>query len=115
MNGDDSALIMHHALKFIEESVSQKHPFFAVIWFHAPHQPVVAGPEDRAAYAKYSEDQQHYFGAVTALDRQIGRLREQLRSLHSDRGTMVWFCSDNGPEGNPGPSGRNQGSAGNLR
>lgn len=115
VNGDDSALIMHHALKFIEESVSQKHPFFAVIWFHAPHQPVVAGPEDRAAYAKYSEDQQHYFGAVTALDRQIGRLREHLRSLHSDRGTMVCFCSDNGPEGNPGPSGRNQGSAGNLR
>jgi arylsulfatase A-like enzyme len=49
------------------------------------------------------------------MDHQIGRLRATLQELHADRHTMVWFCSDNGPEGNPGPKDRSQGTAGPLR
>ena len=115
LTGCDSKLIMDRALPFIEGAVAAGKPFFAVIWFHAPHAPVVGGPPYRALYAEYEEDKQHFYAVVTALDEQVGRLRNRLRELKVERDTMLWFCSDNGPEGNPGPKGRHQGSAGPFR
>ena len=115
LTGCDSKLIMDRALPFIEGAVAADKPFFAVIWFHAPHAPVVGGPPYRALYAEYEEDKQHFYAVVTALDEQVGRLRNRLRELNVERNTMLWFCSDNGPEGNPGPRGRHQGSAGPFR
>ena len=112
LEGDDSEAIMDHALEFIEHSVDAKRPFFAVIWFHAPHLPVVASAADRHRYADLPPFAQHYFGCITALDRQIGRLRHSLRSLGVGDNTMLWFTSDNGPEGRPGPNGRGIANAG---
>jgi arylsulfatase A-like enzyme len=40
---------------------------------------------------------QHWYGSITAMDRQIGRLRRELRELGIADDTIVWFCSDNGP------------------
>jgi arylsulfatase A-like enzyme len=115
LTGGDSRIIMDKALPFIEQAVKDEKAFFAVIWFHAPHQPVVAGPEYRALYPNESENKQHFYGAVTELDEQMGRLREKLRELQVAENTMLWFCADNGPEGNPGPQGRSQGTAGPFR
>ncbi|WP_460166846.1 sulfatase family protein [Thermostilla marina] len=115
LTGCDSKIIMDRALPFIERAAGEKTPFFAVIWFHAPHQPVVGGPEYRAMYKDRSENEQHYYAVVTAMDEQIGRLRNKLEELGVADDTMLWFCSDNGPEGNPGPSGRSQGTAGPFR
>ena len=114
LKGDDSRIIMDRAIPFIEKSVSSGKPFFAVIWFHAPHAPVVGGPEYRAMYAEHEEDAQHYYACITALDEQVGRLRTKLKELKSERNTMVWFCSDNGPEG-AGQVKRFRGSAGLYR
>jgi arylsulfatase A-like enzyme len=50
-------------------------------------------------YSQYGEGEQHYYGCITAMDEQIGRLRKELRELDIAENTMVWFCSDNGPEG----------------
>ncbi len=111
LEGDDSRIIMDKAIPFIEDSVARSKPFFSVIWFHAPHNPVVAGPEYRARYGQYDEDAQHYYGCVTALDEQVGRLRATLRTLGVAENTMVFFCADNGPEGDVA-GGRNQGSSG---
>ena len=113
--GCDSRIIMDRAIPFIEQATTANKPFFAVIWFHAPHAPVVGGPEYRARYAAYDEDKQHYYAVVTALDEQVGRLRRTLRQLNVEQNTMLWFCSDNGPEGNPAPRERHQGSAGPFR
>ena len=100
LEGDDSRIIMDRAVPFIEEAVAQDKPFFAVIWFHAPHLPVVAGPEDRKPYEDMPEEAQHYLGCITALDKQVGRLRAKLQELGAADNTLLWFCSDNGPEGN---------------
>ena len=97
LQGDDSRVIMDRAIPFIEKAVQQEKPFFTCIWFHTPHEPVVAGPEHRAIYADYSEDKQHYYGCITAMDEQIGRLREKLKSLGVEENTIIWFTSDNGP------------------
>ena len=113
--GCDSRIIMDRAVAFIDQAVAGGTPFLAVIWFHAPHAPVVGGPDYRARYADQNEAVQHYYAAVTALDEQVGRLRSRLRELEVQDQTMLWFCSDNGPEGNPQAKGRSQGSAGPFR
>ncbi|MEM0927007.1 MAG: sulfatase-like hydrolase/transferase [Planctomycetota bacterium] len=112
LEGDDSRIIMDRALPFIEESVANGNPFFAAIRFHAPHLPVVAGKEHTAAYQNEGVYERNYYGCVTALDEQVGRLRSKLRELAVADNTMVWFCSDNGPEGQTGKA---PGSAGPLR
>ncbi|MHC4222054.1 MAG: sulfatase family protein, partial [Planctomycetota bacterium] len=115
LKGDDSRIIMDKAIPFIETAAQNDKPFLAVIWFHAPHQPVIAGAEYKAMYAQYDDGQQHYFGCITALDEQMGRLRAKLRQLGIEKDTMLWFCSDNGPEGKNGDLGRTRGSAGPFR
>ncbi|MCX6940191.1 MAG: sulfatase-like hydrolase/transferase [Verrucomicrobia bacterium] len=113
--GDDSRVLMDRAIPFIRKAAAAKTPFLAVIWFHAPHEPVVAGPEYLKMYPGLSEGEQHYYGCITALDEQVGRLRKELRDLGVADNTLVWFTSDNGPEGNTGDAGRQRGSAGSLR
>jgi arylsulfatase A-like enzyme len=113
--GDDSRIVMDRVVPFVREAVAADRPFFAVVWFHAPHEPVVGGADYRARYASFSEGEQHYFACITALDEQVGRLRRELDELGVARDTLVAFCSDNGPEGNPGPRGRSQGSSGPFR
>jgi arylsulfatase A-like enzyme len=88
---------MDPAISFITDSVAQQKSFLAVIWFVTPHTPVAAGPEARAAYSHLSIREQHWFGAISAMDTQVGRLRNTLRKLGVERDTLLWFCSDNGP------------------
>jgi arylsulfatase A-like enzyme len=115
LSGDDSRIIMDRAIAFIENTAGKSQPFFTVIWFHAPHWPVVTGPKYRDMYPGQSEFAQNHFGCITAMDEQIGRLRKRLRQLGIADNTMFWFCSDNGPEGRvQGPKG-GMGSAGPLR
>lgn len=114
LQGDDSRIIMDEAIPFMERAVAAAKPFFTVIWFHAPHAPVVGGPDYRARYASYDAEAQHYYAAVTALDEQVGRLRSTLRTLNVAQNTMVFFCSDNGPEGDV-PEQRSVGLAGPFR
>jgi len=115
LEGDDSRIIMDRVVPFIRNAAKQKKPFLAIVWFHTPHLPVIAGVKYRKMYSQYSEDERHYYGCVTAMDEQMGRLRGELRELDIASNTMVWFCSDNGPEGKDGRSGRTRGSAGFLR
>lgn len=104
--GDDSRIIMDNALPFIENAVASQKKFFSVIWFHTPHKPVVAGPEMVKKYlARIPEDYPgdrehaaHYYGCIDAMDAQMVRLRKRLEALGVASNTMIWFCSDNGPE-----------------
>lgn len=95
--GDDSKIVMDRAVNFIDRKVANDQPFLAVIWFHTPHTPLVAGNEDRERYKNHPMPAQHFYGAVTAMDRQIGRLRTHLKALGISDNTIVWFKSDNGP------------------
>lgn len=110
--GDDSRVIMDRAVQFIQQMAADDQPFLAVVWFHAPHLPVVAGPRYTALYSRHEKYEQHYYGCVTALDEQMGRLRKTLRETGVADNTMLWFCSDNGPEGQTGKA---PGTAGPLR
>ena len=57
-------------------------------------------------YSAYSSGEQDYYGCVTAMDEQVGRLRSELSKLGIAHNTVLWFSSDNGPEnGTPGVTG----------
>jgi arylsulfatase A-like enzyme len=112
LNGDDSRVIMDRVLPFIDQAVAKQTPFLSVIWFHAPHLPCVAGAEYQKMYQDQPAHLRNYAGCITALDEQIGRLRKHLKSKGIADNTMIWFCSDNGPESADRPD---NGSAGPFR
>ena len=106
LEGDDSKIIMDRAIPFIEKNAKDGKPFFVVIWFHAPHLPVVAGPKYAEMYKDQDFEMQQYAGSITALDVQMGRLRDKLKELGINDNTILCFTSDNGPENKtPGDTG----------
>ena len=95
IRGDDSRVIMDRVIPFIKENKDK--PFLATVWFHTPHEPVVAGDEYKKLYPKAGELRKNYYGCITAMDEQIGRLRSELRKMGIEKDTVLFFCSDNGP------------------
>ncbi len=114
LRGDDSRIIMDRAIPFIEAQHGNDQPFLAVIWFHTPHLPVLTGEAYRQLYPDQSPDIQHYYGSISAMDEQVGRLRETLQRLGLAENTLIFFTSDNGPEGKA-QQGRTQGSTGGFK
>jgi arylsulfatase A-like enzyme len=113
LSGGAGRVVMDRAIPFIRQAVADGRPFFAVVWFHAPHEPIVAGPEYLAMYEGHGEAA-HYYGAITEMDEQIGRLRVELESLGVADNTFITFTSDNGPEGKEA-KGKKAGTTGGLR
>ncbi len=111
LSGDDSRVMMDRAIPFIQQAVEDEQPFLATIWFHAPHLPVVADRKYGEIYPGLKNHPRNYYGCISAVDEQVGRLRAKLRELGVAENTMVWFCSDNGPEGND----KSPGLAGGLK
>ena len=100
LQGDDSRVIMDRVIPFIKNSVNNNDPFFTTIWFHTPHLPVVSDSIHRGYYQNMSLKKQIYYGTITAMDEQVGRLWEKLEELGIAENTIVFYCSDNGPEVN---------------
>jgi arylsulfatase A len=102
------------AIDFIERAGDK--PFFINLWSFAPHQQVDCAPQYRDLYSDRTEGEQYFYGAVTQMDEQYGRLLKYLddKGLRDD--TIVIFSSDNGPEPHLIPwSDRGRGSTGGLR
>ncbi len=98
LNGDNSRVITDRVLSFIHEASIEEKPFFTTVWYHTPHLPVVADHKWRKKYRNYGLQEQLYYGTISALDMQIGRLWKFLRKRKLAKNTIIWFCSDNGPE-----------------
>lgn len=114
LEGDDSRVIMDRALPFIRDAAESDMPFLAVIWFHAPHLPCVASSEWFDYYKEkgLTDRAAAFYGCISGVDEQMGRLRVELARLGVADNTMLWLCSDNGPEGRASPD---TGSAGPYR
>ena len=111
--GGAARVVVDRAVPFIEKAVEEGKPFFSVVWFHAPHEDIEAGPDYLKMYEGHG-DGAHYFGCITELDEQVGRIRAKLDELGVAENTLIFFCSDNGPEGKA-PSKRRQGVTAGLR
>jgi len=97
--GDDSHFLFTLAENYIREQVKLQKPFFLYLPFHTVHIRYIATDKMRERYLKengYTEDQADYFGAITAMDEVIGKLRKLLKELGIKDNTLFWFSSDNG-------------------
>jgi len=86
------------AVKWIDEKRKASAPFFAYITPNAPHGPLVC-PED---YIKKYEGQglgkneMAFFGMITNIDDNVGRLLAKLTEWGIEKNTLVIFMNDNG-------------------
>lgn len=119
-----SDLITDDALAFLEREANQATPFYLGVHYTAPHSPWVDNhPEEivalyddcpfascpqepkhpwvkpdilAEAWANPHENLKGYFAAVTAMDRNIGRILDKLDALDIRKDTLIFFTSDNG-------------------
>lgn len=104
---------------------NRSRPFYINLWPYVPHQPLVPTREELAAYDDLTVDNVDYgkfpqpfrdylmgeanpqarlkrlktfMASITAMDKQLGLLLNDLRQLGLDRKTLILFASDNGPE-----------------
>jgi arylsulfatase A-like enzyme len=94
--GESSIVTADAAIEFIRKHAESGRPFLAVVWFGSPHGPHEAIEKDRALYEGQSKKLQHFYGEITGLDRAVGKLRKELRTLDISANTLFWYCSDNG-------------------
>ena len=76
-----------------DASTGKRSPFLASVDFHSVHIPYVATPKYRSMYAAkgFSSNEQDYYGALTEMDEQIGRLRQLLVVHGVANDTMLFF------------------------
>lgn len=107
-------LFVNEALDFIKQDTNR--PFYIQLWTLVPHATLHPTPEQLQPFAKlnpknvpHQSARAIYYATVADLDRQVGRLLDELDKLGVADNTIVVFSSDNGPEdifiGNAGHSG----------
>lgn len=112
--GEGSMVTVEAAIEFIRKSAKEGRPFLSVVWFGAPHQPHEAFEDDLALYADQPQPVRRYLAMITAMDRAVGRLRDELDHLGIREDTILWYCSDNGAWRNMGSSGPFRGRKGTV-
>lgn len=84
------------ATRFAESNRTR--PFFLYLATNAPHAPyhVAAAYSDPYRKQGVPEPMASFYGMITNLDENVGRLRDRLRELNLDRNTLLIFMTDNG-------------------
>jgi len=116
LEGYSSTIIVDEAIRFIKQVYRQQQPFALFVWFHSPHEPIATAEKFMDWYPDVEEPTRiEYFGNVSQMDYEVGRLMRVLNDLNLRDETLVMFSSDNGPEtlkrhsqafrshGSPGP------------
>lgn len=82
-------------MNFIEQNQSQ--PFFCCITPNAPHSPFNVEPRYSQRYKdQLSEDRANFYGMITNIDENFGKLRQKLQDLKLQDNTILIFMTDNG-------------------
>lgn len=115
MEGPSSVIAANEAIHWLKERDDSKAPFFITVWTHEPHLPIESAPEYMKHYDEIEDEgiRQHH-GNITQLDDAFGKLMAAVDEMGYRDNTMIFFTSDNGPEGD-GTKGRTRGSTGGLR
>jgi arylsulfatase A len=114
LKGHATTLVVDEALGFIKANKDK--PFAVFVTFHATHEPVATPPAFTDLYKDVPDPlARDYYGSVSLVDHEVGRLVKFLDDETLFANTLVLFTSDNGPEtlkrykgaqrshGSPGP------------
>ena len=89
----------HEALKFIERHKDR--PFLCFITTNAPHLPYIVNERYSEPYIDKVEapDRANFYGMISCIDENLGRLRERLGDWGIADDTILIFMTDNGTSG----------------
>jgi arylsulfatase A-like enzyme len=98
--GHATELFTSWAIDYLRDRASDRRPFFLYLAYNAPHFPIQPPPEALARVRARAPDMDPKralnVAFVEHLDEQIGRVLGALRDTGLERGTLVFFTSDNG-------------------
>jgi len=107
--------IAKEAVTWLEQKRDTTKPFFLAVWTHEPHYPIASAERYEKLHAGIADPEERTYRAnVTQLDDAFGTVMKALDELGVAANTLVFFTSDNGPEG-AGDKGPGRGLAGPLR
>jgi len=88
-----------NAMKFIEANKGR--PFFCYLSTNAPHAPYNVATEYSQPYRDKGvpDNQANFYGMITNIDQNIGRLMRRLKELNLEENTILIFMTDNGSSG----------------
>ena len=106
------------ATRFIKENKDK--PFFAYIALNAPHGPYNVPLEYYNIYKDLSNDvlsegQKRFYGMITNVDDNFGKLRKTLKELKIADNTILIFMTDNGTTGYSNKGGKETGYNAEMR
>jgi arylsulfatase A-like enzyme len=86
------------ALAFIERSAPGRAPFFAYLSTNAPHGPLLVDEKYSQPYVEkgVAENMAKFYGMITNIDENMGRLLATLDTLAIRNDTILIFLTDNG-------------------
>ena len=97
--GYSSQIIVDEALSWLTQRDKSK-PFLLMVWLHSPHETIATASSFVEPYLAGAEtrEQAEYFGNVSQVDHEVGRLLKSLDEGGLRENSLVYFSSDNGPE-----------------
>jgi arylsulfatase len=89
------------AIQWIGRKRNAGSPFYAQITPNAPHAPLSCPPQYQRMYqdAGLDDATATYFGMVTNIDDNVGKLMGRLKAWNLERDTLLIFMTDNGGTG----------------
>jgi len=107
--------IAREAATWLETKRDPATPFFLAVWTHEPHYPIASADRYEQLHAQIGDPEERTYRAnVTQLDDAFGLVMRALDKIGATDSTLVFFTSDNGPEG-AGDKGPGRGLTGGLR
>lgn len=91
-----------YAIDFIESKKDSAHPFFVYLSTNAPHGPMHSPPSSSHPYQNLGTQLSNFFGMISNIDDNIGRLRAYLRENDLEENTILIFTTDNGTSSGEG-------------
>ncbi|MDF7808782.1 sulfatase-like hydrolase/transferase [Pontiellaceae bacterium B12219] len=100
VEGYSAQIVAEELVKWLREYRDPNKPFFITLWFHEPHGPIDSDPRFLARYPDVEDpDLKQYFANVTQIDEAVGEIVQALKDEGVYEETLIWYTSDNGPEG----------------
>ncbi len=100
IKGFSAQILAKYIVDWIKVHRKKDAPFFITVWFHEPHGPIASDPKFTNLYKDLDDESlKQYLGNVTQIDDAVGTIVKALEEVKETDNTLIWYTSDNGPEG----------------